>query len=197
MAKKNSSTQYEKSVNIFTKPYGSKKPLIFLVGTMGGVKAGGGSYTFPYSGIGNQMWCLLPALFGEPSLIGKSDKEKERFLEEHNIAMYDVCKSALRKGSGDNSIKNEVVNDFDAIVKQYPDAKIICVGNQSYTIFSRHFPHISSAKVISTSGSVVGKSCKEKLISFRNAFNEKCSDLNDVQTILKTVCSNCTRKNKF
>ena len=197
MLKENSSTQYRNYVNPFIRIYGSKKPLIILVGTLGGDKAGGKSYTFPYSGIGNQMWCLLPALFGEPSLIGKSDKEKERFLEEHNIAMYDVCKSALRKGSGDNSIKNEVVNDFDAIVKQYPDAKIICVGNQSYTIFSRHFPHISSAKVISTSGSVVGKSCKEKLISFRNAFIEKYPNLKDVQTILNIVCSNCTRKNKF
>lgn len=189
-------TYYE---NPFTKVYGSCEPKIILVGTLGGAEAGKTSYTFPYSGKGNRMWCLLPALFDEPSLIGKTDNEKDAFLKKHNIAMHDVCKSAWRKGSGDSSIKDEVVNDFDEIVKKYPNAKIVCVGKKSHEIFIKHFPHIASAEVWSTSGVSTTKSCKEIFTSFRNAFLEKYPNLNNVQTLLDNAptCKGCTYGNKI
>lgn len=197
MAKKNNNTQPTLFINPFTRIYGSGDPLIILVGTMGGKDAGKLFYTFPYSGKLNRMWCLLPVLFCEPSLIGKSDVEKEIFLIRHKIAMYDICESGLRKMSADDSIKKPVVNNFDKIVSDYPNAKIACVGNIAHKIFTRYFPHISCIRVPSTSGNVAGISCEDLLDLYRNAFLEKFPTLYDAQTILSVICSFCKRKNKF
>ena len=63
----------------------------------------------------------------------------------------------------------------------------------------KHFPHIASAEVWSTSGVSTTKSCKEILTSFRNAFLEKYPNLNNVQTLLDNAptCKGCTYGNKI
>lgn len=198
MAKKSNSTQPTFFINPFTRVYGSGDPLIILVGTMGGASAGSHPYTFPFSDSNNYMWCLLPALYGESSLKNASDVEKEVFLIRHRIVMYDICKSAKRTGSADSTITEEKVNDFNKIVKKYPNAKIVCVGNKAHELFVKHFPYISISMVWSTSGISTNKGCEEILTSFKNSFFEKDPNLDDIHTMLNIIstCKSCKNKKK-
>jgi hypoxanthine-DNA glycosylase len=83
----------------------------------------------------NAFWRLLNS-----DLADKSYTQKCEYLLSHRIALWDVLESANRKGSLDSEIKNEVPNDFDRFLRQYPGIKhIFFNGGKAKTAFAKYF----------------------------------------------------------
>ena len=83
----------------------------------------------------NAFWRIL-----DENLTRKSYKEKCAFLLEHNIALWDVLKSAERIGSLDSAIRYEVPNDFPFFLKNHPGIQRICFnGKKAQSSFRKYF----------------------------------------------------------
>lgn len=79
----------------------------------------------------NKFWKILFEIFEEdftPDYI-----EKQKFLQRNRIAVWDVIDSCEREGSLDTKIKDEVHNDVEQILADYPNVKaIFCNGKKSF-----------------------------------------------------------------
>ena len=89
----------------------------------------------------NAFWRILSEELPE-----KLYSEKCAFLLSHNIALWDVLKSAERKGSLDSAIRDEVPNDFTSFLKNHPGIQKICFnGKKAQSSFEKHFPGLYSS----------------------------------------------------
>lgn len=83
----------------------------------------------------NAFWRLISGDLHE-----RSYTEKCAYMLSRNIALWDVLASAERKGSLDSNIKNEVPNDFDKFLRQYPNIKhIFFNGGKAKSAFEKYF----------------------------------------------------------
>ncbi len=95
-----------------------------------------------YANPHNQFWEILYSVFGEemPTDFG----ERYRFLLRHHLALWDVVKSADRKGSLDSSIRSVVPNDIPGLLAEHPEIrKIILSGAASERYFMKYFGFLS------------------------------------------------------
>jgi hypoxanthine-DNA glycosylase len=101
----------------------------------------------------NRFWTILAAVFGEPVPTGY--EEKIKFLARNKIAVWDVARTANRKGSLDSAMKNEIPNDLDGFVRAHRNLKIIAFnGAKAAQLFGRHFkklPHLKYLPLPSSS----------------------------------------------
>lgn len=91
---------------------------------------------FYYANKSNRFWKILSVLFCKKL---DNNKDKEKFLLENNIALWDVIKSCDIKGSSDTSIKNVIVNDIESILKNSNIKAIACTGLKAYKLFNKYF----------------------------------------------------------
>ena len=83
----------------------------------------------------NAFWRIL-----DETLPEKPYSEKCAFLLSHNIALWDVLKSAERIGSLDSAIRDEVPNDFTSFFKKHPGIQKICFnGKKAQSSFQKYF----------------------------------------------------------
>ena len=81
----------------------------------------------------NQFWRLIFDIL-EGNYTFDYEKRKN-FLLENNLGLYSVIRSCTREGSLDSNIKNEKINNFERLFKEYKNIKTICFnGNKSYSI---------------------------------------------------------------
>ncbi len=116
----------------------------------------------------NAFWRIMFDIFGE-EFSENYDKKCDLVLR-HNIALWDVVKSAEREGSLDSDIKNYVVNDFEEFISSHKSLeKIILNGGKSYELFSRYCKNvkIQAVKLPSTSPANARLSYTEKLDAWR------------------------------
>ena len=66
----------------------------------------------------NKFWKLLYDVFHEP--YDTNYENRLKFLTQHHLGLWDVICAAERKGSLDQSIKKFRINDFDLLLKHYP-----------------------------------------------------------------------------
>ena len=90
----------------------------------------------------NAFWKIMFSIFDKlpvPSVF----KEKADLLLNNKIALWDVLKHCERKGSLDIHIKNQIENDFDSLLIDYPKIKrILFNGKESHKYFIRKFGQI-------------------------------------------------------
>ncbi|MBB6482579.1 DNA-deoxyinosine glycosylase [Spirochaeta isovalerica] len=90
----------------------------------------------------NQFWKILFDLFEEDYV--ESYSERINFLTDHRVAVWDVFKYCERKGSLDQNIRNEILNDFPSFLSLYEGiVKIYCNGRKSYESFRRNYPELA------------------------------------------------------
>ena len=65
-------------------------------------------------------------------------EEKKEMLLKNNIAIWDVIKSCVIKGSSDSSIKNVVVNDIAEVVKNSKIDRIFANGDKSFKLYKKY-----------------------------------------------------------
>lgn len=90
---------------------------VLLLGTMPGDRSLAMQQYYGHAG--NHFWKLIYTLFDQA--VDPDYEARKRFLLEHGIALWDVLESCTCEGSLDSNIKNEVVNDFSAFYRQYPN----------------------------------------------------------------------------
>ncbi len=118
----------------------------------------------------NSFWKILFELTKEP--LSDDYEEKKMLLKSNHIAVWDVLKFCERKGSLDNNIKNEELNDFDTFLKKYRHIKYIYFnGKKAYDTFVKKntfssLEHLELIRLPSTSAAHAIK-YKDKLDKWR------------------------------
>lgn len=89
----------------------------------------------------NRFWKLISLLCNYNNLSDLEYDNKLNILLNNKLALWDVIKSCERKGSMDSDILNESPNNFDLLLKKYPNIEKICFnGNKAYNAFKKYFP---------------------------------------------------------
>jgi len=89
----------------------------------------------------NDFWPMMFAFFEQPYTDVYSVKQE--LLIKHGIALWDVLSSCEREGSLDSNIMNEIPNDINGLLVQYPTIEyIIFNGGKAYQSFKKYFPEL-------------------------------------------------------
>lgn len=90
----------------------------------------------------NHFWTILHTVF-ERLPVPDDFSERQKVLQAHNIALWDVLQYCERKGSLDIHIKNQTENDFDRLFAEFPNIrKILFNGKESHRYFAKKFGQI-------------------------------------------------------
>ena len=86
---------------------------------------------------------------------------------ENNIAIWDICYTAIRKGSIDSTIKEESPNRINELIVLNPSISIIVFnGQKASKLYEKYFPkfeNINYLTLLSTSPANAKYSFEEKL----------------------------------
>ena len=126
---------------------------VLILGSMPGVESLAKQQY--YANARNHFWRILTTIFDyeEPG----DYSARISVLYESKVALWDVIHSCQRIGSLDSSIKDEEPNDFQKLLKSYPNIKyIIFNGGKAYEVFKKQigfssFSDINFIKLPSTS----------------------------------------------
>ena len=75
---------------------------------------------------------------------------KKLLLKKYKIGLWDVARSAERKGSLDSNIKREIPNDIQSLLIDFPSIKVIGFnGKKSESMFNKFFKPKPQIKYVS------------------------------------------------
>lgn len=116
-------------------PIADKNSKILVLGTMPGEMSLRKQqyYGFPQ----NAFWKIMFTLFDKP--LSEDYNERRQLMIDNKIALWDTLQYCERIGSGDDQIKNEYPNDYNALLKSSPKiAAIFLNGGYAEKFFKRH-----------------------------------------------------------
>lgn len=113
------------------KPIYNSNSKILILGTLPSIKSR--ENNMYYSHPKNRFWLVLATIFNEQ--VPSANKEKEEFILNHNIALWDVLKSCKIKGSSDSSIKDPIVNDFNIIFNNCNITAVFTTGKKATKLY--------------------------------------------------------------
>ncbi|MCI6925883.1 DNA-deoxyinosine glycosylase [Butyricicoccus porcorum] len=116
-------------------PWYDTQSRVLVLGTMPSPKSreAGFYYAHPQ----NRFWRVLPALYGEPPLIGNITAQQD-FLTRRHIALWDVLASCEIEGASDSSIRNPVPNDMNVILRAAPIRAIFATGQKAGALYKKY-----------------------------------------------------------
>lgn len=116
-------------------PWYDTQSRVLVLGTMPSPKSreAGFYYAHPQ----NRFWRVLPALYGEPPLIGNITAQQD-FLTRRHIALWDVLASCEIEGASDSSIHNPVPNDMNVILRAAPIRAIFATGQKAGALYKKY-----------------------------------------------------------
>lgn len=116
-------------------PWYDTQSRVLVLGTMPSPKSreAGFYYAHPQ----NRFWRMLPALYGEPPLIGNITAQQD-FLTRRHIALWDVLASCEIEGASDSSIRNPVPNDMNVILRAAPIRAIFATGQKAGALYKKY-----------------------------------------------------------
>lgn len=86
----------------------------------------------------NLFWPIVHALFDESPVAAYA--ERLAFLQEHGIALWDVCAAAERDASADSTIRCERPNPIHALLDAHPAIGAVAFnGSGAQRLYDRHF----------------------------------------------------------
>ena len=115
-------------------PIYNKHSEILILGSFPSVKSR--ESMFYYAHPQNRFWKILPRICDDQRPL-HTNEEKEQFLLEKKIALWDVLHSCTIEGSSDSSIKNAVPNDLAFLLDNSDIRLIICNGTTAYKLFNK------------------------------------------------------------
>ena len=116
------------------KPIFDVNSRILILGTFPSVKSR--ENNFYYGHPQNRFWKVISAL--TQTQLPVDVFEKIELLVKNKIAVWDVLRSCQIKGSSDITIKNEIPNDLNSILKYSKIGAIFANGNTAYKLFLKH-----------------------------------------------------------
>jgi len=97
--------------------------------------------------------------------------EKLEFVVRRRIALWDVCESGERRASADATIRAEVPNAIDALLRAHPGVCAVAFnGSGARQLFDRHFvrrPELTYLALPSTSPAYASLTFADKLERWR------------------------------
>ena len=120
------------------KPIYNKHSKILILGSIPSIKSR--ENNFYYANKQNRFWCIINILFNQ-NLI--TNKEKEKFLLNNNIALFDVIQECDINGSSDSSIKNIKVNNIEKIINESKIKYIFLTGKTAYNLYKKYFNNLN------------------------------------------------------
>lgn len=115
------------------KPIYNEHSKILILGSMPSITSR--KEKFYYAHKTNRFWTVISKIFNE-NLI--TTEEKNSFLLENQIALWDTIKSCEISSSSDSSIKNIKTNNINKIIKNSNIRHIFCTGKTSYNTFIKY-----------------------------------------------------------
>ena len=157
------------------------KPVIYqhtrmlVIGTMPSVASLQAKeyYAFPR----NAFWKIIADICHIESF--KNYAQKQQALKKLNLGLWDNLQFCEREGSLDSKIQQEIPNDFETLLKQYPKIKkLLFNGQKSYQFFKKYHSKLlqeyTYAVLPSTSPANAGMTYKEKYILWKREIEEEC-----------------------
>ena len=117
----------------------------------------------------NKFWKIIFSVFGRP--LCTDYISKVLFLHDHNIALWDVIKSADRSGSSDSNIKAAIANDIPKLLQDHPGISfLIFNGRFAFNSYNKFYgkPQLPFEVLLSTSPACAGRD-KEKYETWERA----------------------------
>ena len=145
------------------KPIYNKDSKVLILGSFPSIKSR--ENNFYYSHPKNKFWPTLEKVFQEK--IGETNKDKEMFLLNHKIALFDVVYSCEISASNDSSIKNVIPNNIKKIVINSNIDTIFTTGNKAYDLYNKYLAKdicINAIKLLSPSPANCRKGIENELI---------------------------------
>jgi len=124
---------------------------------------------FYYSHPRNQFWPILSQVFNEKV---QTKEDKIALCRKHHIALFDSAASLHREAdnSSDTNLKNIKVNDFEKILREYPNIKtILFTGKKAEQIFNKKYKNLNVKKILlpSTSPAYAAMKYENKLERYK------------------------------
>ena len=116
------------------KPIYNSESRVLILGSFPSIKSR--ESIFYYAHPRNKFWITLEKVFQEK--IGETNKDKEMFLLNHKIALFDVVYSCDISSSSDSSIKNVIPNDIKKIVIDSDVKTIFTTGTKAYDLYNKY-----------------------------------------------------------
>ncbi len=116
----------------------------------------------------NRFWKVLAAVFGEE--VPETVAERQAFLIDHHIAVWDVIASCDIVGSSDSSIENVTVNDLSGILSKAKIRQIFVNGRKAEELYKKYIEPSIGRKAIylpSTSPANAGRSLESLIDAWR------------------------------
>jgi len=114
--------------------------------------------SFYYAHPRNAFWPIIEKVF-DVSLNNNDDKKA--FCLEKGIGLWDVIGSCERSNSSDTNLKNCIPNDFDTLLRHYPNIQVLAfTGKKSYDLFLKYFKNLTVEKILLPSTSPAHASMK-------------------------------------
>lgn len=153
-----------KRVNHELKPIYNEQSEVLILGSIPSIKSR--EHGFYYGHPQNRFWQVLSNVYSMD--IGNTNEEKEKFLIDNRIALWDVIKSCDIDGSSDASIKNIEVNNIKDLLRQTNIKRVFTTGKKAYQLYNKYClkdTKIEAVYLPSTSPANIGNYNLEQLIS--------------------------------
>lgn len=108
---------------------------VLILGSFPSVKSR--EVQFYYGNKQNRFWKTLCGFFGEE--IPTSTQEKNFFLKQHNIALWDMVVSCAIVGSQDSTIQEYTLCDLSQILQTSKIQAIFLNGTAAYQLFLKKY----------------------------------------------------------
>ncbi|MDP2076563.1 MAG: DNA-deoxyinosine glycosylase [Sulfuricurvum sp.] len=129
-------------------------------------------HSFYYAHSRNAFWPIMEIIFNVTLL---DNEAKIAFCLSHKIGLWDVIGSCERENSSDSNLKEILPNDFETLLRDYPNIKVIAfTGKKAFDLFEKYFKNMEIEKILlpSTSAAHASMSQEEKVVAYK-VFIEK------------------------
>lgn len=157
------------------KPIVHQETKILIIGTMPSTASlqANEYYAFPR----NAFWRIIADICNIKDF--KNYAEKQQALKSLNIGLWDNLQFCEREGSLDSKIEQEIPNDFETLLKQFPQIKkLLFNGQKSYQFFKKYHSKLLKeykyTVLPSTSPANAGISYEEKYVLWKREIEEEC-----------------------
>lgn len=145
---------------------------ILILGSMPGEQSLAlGEY---YANPGNRFWKIMAAIAGE--VLPARYEERTALLLGMKVGLWDVAKSADRKGSMDSEMLNEVPNDLHYFLLKHGSIKTIGFnGTKARDLYDRFFERLPAVRYMtlpSSSGANTSVAFERLVDTWQEIFNE-------------------------
>jgi len=128
-----------------------------------------------YNNPTNQFWNIISSAFNNRNKFSNYN-EKLDTIKKHKIGLWDVLDTCDREGSLDTNIKNQTLNNFEKLFKEYPNIKTVIFNGQDSCSYFNSLVHDKSDKtylqLTSTSSANTHKTLDEKTQEWKAALSK-------------------------